>query len=52
MTYEELINKREEICYKLLEADTSEIKKLEQELMWVEELLNNELEKIDEEQIH
>jgi len=50
VTVEQLINKRDEICFLMVEADSDEIAKLEQELMWVEELLNERLEKNNEEE--
>jgi hypothetical protein len=44
MTNEELVNKRDEICFKLVD----EVEQLEQELMWIEELLNERLGRLNE----
>lgn len=52
MTIEQLITKREEICYLMVEADSDKIASLEQELMWIEELLNEQLEAVNEEEGH
>jgi len=49
VTTEQLINKRDEICFLMVEADSSEIATLEQELLWIEQQLNERLEKINEE---
>jgi hypothetical protein len=49
VTHEELLNKRDELCFRLVEADSSELEQLEQELMWIEELLNERLEQSNEE---
>jgi hypothetical protein len=43
-----LVNKREELCFKLIESESPELEKLEMELSWVEELLNEEWEKLNE----
>lgn len=44
MTTEELIERRDEISYQLIEANYEEVVELESELFYIENLLNQRLE--------
>lgn len=49
MTLNELTQQREELCFSMIEASGRKLKQLEEELLWVEELIR-EKERIDEEE--
>jgi len=49
MTNEQLINRRDEISFELIEANSDEVANLEQELYNIEAMLNAQMEFVDEE---
>lgn len=42
MTAEQLQQQRDDICFKMIEAEGKELSQLQQELSWVEELLKEQ----------
>jgi hypothetical protein len=42
MTKQQLELQRNDICFRMIEADEQTLHKLEQELIWIEELLNEQ----------
>jgi uncharacterized protein Smg (DUF494 family) len=49
MTIDQLLDRREEIAMELIEAEGYQRRQLEQELIWIEELINEQEDQYGEE---